>query len=214
MKSLKIGSYSTYLAKVSKFYDKKEVKIYTNLILTLVTISFFALFAIKPTISTIASLAKEIKDQEEVAEKLDQKIKSLQLAKKEYNANKSKLYLINEALPLNPETALFLGQIEILAQENHLELSSVQTEGLAIKGESIKNEKKIVSKKANPSFNTQLILTGEYPQIESFLKAINNLRRIVSIENISINKSKKDSTATLSFKLETEAFHLSLNDPK
>jgi len=210
MTKQRASGYSRYLFKVAEFYQKKEIKVYTNLILSLLTTSFFALFAIKPTMVTIASLVKEITDQKEVTHKLDKKLKDLSLAQKEFSSLKPKLSLIDEALPQNSEPAILLGQIEVLAQENNLEFASAQSGGIVVKGTlaSSERKKKAKEKSPHPSFNTTLSFIGTYEEIESFLESLSNLRRMVNIKNISIRKGKKTSSRTLNLKIDLEIYHL------
>ncbi|HUW21272.1 MAG TPA: type 4a pilus biogenesis protein PilO [Candidatus Bathyarchaeia archaeon] len=206
--------YSNYLNKVADFYQKKQVKIYTSLILSLVTTSFFALFAIKPTTVTIASLSKEIKDQKEITNKLDGKIKDLSLAQKEYSSLKPKLSLIDEALPPASEPAVFFGQLEVIAKENNLEFSSAQSRDAVLqeKGQNVK-EKVLREKNPYPTFKATLSLNGNYEDMQKFLESLLKLRRIINVNNLSIQKGKRASSAKiLSTKLELETFYLPLSE--
>ena len=105
-KKTSTSRYSAYLQKISRFYQKKEVKIYTNLIFSLLAISVFIFFAIRPAVSTILSLNKEIKDQKEVVKRMDQKIENLKRAQKKYRSIENDLYLIEQALPTQAQIAL------------------------------------------------------------------------------------------------------------
>ena len=67
--------YQKYRSELVKLYDKKQSWVYTSLILTVLTISFFMIFALRPTLLTIASLFGEIRQKEEAVEELDRKIR-------------------------------------------------------------------------------------------------------------------------------------------
>jgi Tfp pilus assembly protein PilO len=208
-KTSKGTRYSTYLARVAEFYQKKEVKTYTNLILSVFAISFFAFLAIKPTMVTIASLVKEIRDEKEVAQKLENKLKNLAQAQREYSALKPKLHLIEASLPQTPQVSLFLGQVEVLAQKSGLKLSGVQTRDVTLKGKKITFEKKRKGQEKSPypSFIINFSLSGDYPAIENFLRSISNLRRMVDIKSFSIKRTQKSSTDLLDLIAELEVFY-------
>lgn len=206
--------YSSYLAKVADFYQRKEVKAYTNLILSLITASFFAFFAIRPTLVTIASLVKEINDQKEISQRLDSKLDDLVKAQKEFATIRSKLGMINSALPKKPQPSLFLGQIELLAYENRLNLTTVQSSSIYLKGTPTApvKEKKTQEKTLYPSFNSRVSASGTYPDLKNFLLSLNNLRISLNIEGISFQKGKEKSSEILNLSFETNTFYLPETD--
>jgi Tfp pilus assembly protein PilO len=207
--------YSRYLARIANFYQKEEVRAYTNLILSLFTISFFVFFAVKPTLTTIASLIKEANDQKEVSQRLDKKLENLSAAQEEYRSFQEALYLIDQALPETAQSSSFLGQIEILSQENSLDLTSVQTGKHSLKGESLlvqkSQEEKIKEKTIYPAFTINLSSSGSYKNIEVFLNSLMNLRRITDIKNLSINKRSRDQEE-LSLGLGMDIFYFPITE--
>ena len=62
---------------VSQSFKRKKTQAYTMFILSLFTISFFSIFAIRPTLKTVTSLHREIEDLEKIDEKLTTKINQL-----------------------------------------------------------------------------------------------------------------------------------------
>ena len=94
--------YHRYFLSTRALYKKRAVVVYTGIILTLATITFFALFAIKPTVTTIASLVKEINSKKVVDQKLQTKINSLRQAQTNYSLISDKLVLIDQVLPQEP----------------------------------------------------------------------------------------------------------------
>lgn len=209
-----INRYSDYLAKVADIYQRKEVKTYTNLILSLLTASFFAFFAVRPTLVTIAALIKEIKDQKEISQRLDSKFNDLVKAQKEFVTIRSKLELIYLTLPKDPQLSLFLGQIEVLAHENHLDLTTVQSASVYLKRDPDAPviEKKTQEKTPYPSFASRISASGTYPDLKNFLLSLNNLRRSLNIEGVSLQKGKEKSSEILNLFFETNTFYLPETD--
>ena len=61
------AKYNKYFTSLRLVYTKKpEVRVSLNLLMTLLAISFFGLFALRSTISTIAELLSNVKSQEEI----------------------------------------------------------------------------------------------------------------------------------------------------
>ena len=69
--------YKTYFLNISSQYSKKaDVRVFMELLLSLATVSLFAIFAIRPTLITIAELFKEIQGKKTTVAQLDEKIKN------------------------------------------------------------------------------------------------------------------------------------------
>src|SRR5947208_1901500 len=92
----------------SRLYKSKYFPVYlmekktqqvTSLIFTLVALSFFGLFAISPTLSTIAQLQKELSDSKDVYQKLVQKIHNIAALSAEYSKLEQDIHFVNETLP-------------------------------------------------------------------------------------------------------------------
>lgn len=198
------GHYSAYLQRVSQTYQNKEVRIYTSLILSFLTVAFFAYFAIRPTLITIASLKKEVKDQKEILKKLDDKLLVLSQAQQNLRTIEPLLYLLDEALPKESYLTLFLGQIETLINQNNLTLVSDKTGQVLIKGEEYKqaNSSKQTEVKNYPSYTISLVLAGNYEDLTRFLNSLENLRRINVIDDLNFNRESSEAV-NLSFKIQT-----------
>jgi len=68
--------YDKYFELVPNFKQEKTQK-FTTVILTLIAFAILLIFAINPTLSTIANLQKQLDDAKFIKEKLDQKINDL-----------------------------------------------------------------------------------------------------------------------------------------
>jgi hypothetical protein len=208
--------YQRYLSQIKEIYKKREdIKVYSGLILSLLTISFFGFFAIKPTLSTIASLVKEIKDKREVNQKLQEKINALTLAQGE-------LLQVSEALTPKPNLALFINQLEVLAKKNNLKINSLSFSSVIFyeqKKETLKSkegaqeeeiigeinpkEKPQEKEKKSPETkqdyrenNFSFQSSGTLADLKKLLENLENFRRIVKTEKVSLTQ-EKDQNWTL-----------------
>lgn len=178
--------YRRYFVDLSRFYQKKEVHVYTGIVLSILTVAFFLFFAIRPTIITIISLVKEIKDKRVIAEKLEDKIDALNSAQIEYQRIERKLYLVDKALPDNADLSLYIRQLEALAKRHNVTIESLQFEKTTLKS-------KEKGKEAVQGVRFSLALTGDYHQLKSFLDTLARLRRLVFVEAFTFQTGKGET---------------------
>lgn len=207
-----------YFLKFRNFYQKKQVRLYTELILTFFTISFFLFFSIRPTLITIASLLNEIKEQKTISQRLEKKVSALKQAQANYQQIKERLYLIDEALPENSDFSLFIRQLEALAAKNKVTIDSLQYEPTPLKGKetAVKIEKKTRSKETNKEENFQgiyfaLKVSGQFESLKAFYDDFFRFRRLIVIDNFIFKTDQKNN---LVFTLNAEACYLNPGDQK
>ncbi len=192
--------YRRYFTDLSGFYKNKKARAYGTVILSLLTVSFFIFFAIRPTLKTIAQLIRQTKDQKIVATELEKKINNLSEAQRNYLTLETNLPLIEEALPQKAEIALLTKQIETLARQSGIAIVNLRFSEVNLtsnqKGKEEKQEIKF-------SFNA----LGSYPNLKSFLRDLMILRRIVLVEAFSFQSGKSESNI-LSLNLNGQAWFL------
>ncbi len=195
--------YRRYFTDLSHFYRSKKAKTYLGIIFSLLTVIFFIVFAIKPTLITITQLIRQIKDQKMVVKELEKKITQLSQAQNEYLAIEPDLYLLDQALPQDPQAILLIKQLETLAYQNGVGISRLRFNefNLTEKGTG-KSEKQAIS------FNFSVF--GNFNNLKSFLTSLANLRRIVLVESFSFQKGGSE-TNYLSLNLVAKAWFLTKN---
>ena len=100
--------------------NNKNLQIFTSekgqkffgLVLTLCALSFFGFFAIKPTVSTIIKLQKEISDSQMIIDKLDSKIHNLTELRKQYFSLENDIPFVTSAITIQPDVPLLFVQIQ------------------------------------------------------------------------------------------------------
>ena len=181
--------YRKYFTTLGQFYQQKKTRAYAGIILSLVTISFFLLFAIKPTLMTITQLTKQIKDQKEIVKKLQAKINALQEAQNEYTLVEDSLYLIDQALPENSQVSTLVKEVEALTRYSNVDLKTIRYGQAPLLGKASmvnskgKKEEKKTKTNQIPSVNFTLALTGNYQNLKKFLQAFSSLRRTLLVES-------------------------------
>ncbi|MDP1710294.1 MAG: hypothetical protein Q8L28_01635, partial [bacterium] len=82
--------YKEYFLNVVNLYKQRaDLRVFLEIILSLTTITIFAIFALKPTAVTIIGLVNEIKDKENSLSGLNQKINDLKTARNIYNQSQT-----------------------------------------------------------------------------------------------------------------------------
>ena len=65
---------------MSKAYeDREDIRVFIELLLTLVAVFVFSVFAIRPTLNTIGGLTQEISSKKETIDIMDKKIANIQI---------------------------------------------------------------------------------------------------------------------------------------
>jgi hypothetical protein len=140
---------------------------------TFVLISFFAFFAIKPTVLTISLLLGDIKSKELLNQELKTKINDVIAAQDLYSQVQEKYSLIESSLPVNPHFFQATTQVLASSQKQQLFLNKVDY---------------LVSE---PNYFSTSISTSS-----SFLSAITIVsdllqnRRLIDLDNISFSLDK------------------------
>lgn len=164
---------------------------FTTIVLTLIAIIFFSLFAINPTISTIIELQKQIEDSQFVNQKLSEKIVNLGILQQKYVELSSDIPTILAAIPPTQNSADFAAQIQAMAQQQNITITQLMVTHIDLYS---KKTSVLKSVGGTTTFDFSLEVTGSYQQIKSFIKALSYFERIVSLENMSINNPEQNST--------------------
>lgn len=189
--------YRRYFTDLSRFYQHKKARAYTAIVLSLLTVTFFISFAIRPTFKTIAQLIRETKDQKTVATELEKKINNLSEAQKNYLVVEPELSLVEEALPQKAEVTLLTRQMETLARQSGVAIVNLRFSEVNL------TEKQTSKQEVKFSFN----VLGDYLGLKSFLKSLTSLRRMVLVESFSFQTGKGESNI-LSLNLNGQAWFL------
>lgn len=161
------------LANLPNFQDEKTQR-FTTLALTLIALSVFGVFAIGPTLSTIASLQKQLVDSQFVDRKLQEKITNLSLLQQQYQALTNDLPLILGAIPQTPTVTLLFAQLQSLASVNDVTLTRVQVSQVDLSQTAATPDQ--------PSFIFSLEATGGKNALLEFLISLTNFERIITID--------------------------------
>lgn len=182
--------------------QKPVFQVSTALMLTLFAILFFGVFAIRPTLSTIAELIRKIDEQKIIVEKLNKKSSALATAQSEYLLVENKLPLVSAAIPPEHKTDLLLQQIESVAAGLQLPLSSIQVDSIDIPTDP--EASRIVD--GIVELPLSITLESPYPSLRSMLELLTRLKRFMTVETITFVVDDAQSSPTQSIRMTLQVF--------
>lgn len=198
--------YKTYVKQIQGLYEQPVAQTSIALILTLVTVAFFGLAAIRPTLATVSELIKEIEQKREVDEKLGQKIGALSSVQEEYFAIQDKLPLLDTAIPADRERNLLLLQMEYLTWLNNITVENMRIDPMTVYSKTPEPPEKTTD--IFPSFT--LVLTVAAPDElahRTLLEDISNLDRLLRIESVSFSRPEDEEDNTVKMTTTIRAYY-------
>ena len=175
-----LNSYIKKNVNLSQFFPKikeERAKNFTTITLSFLSIMFFGIFAISPTLNTISDINKKLSDDQFVDTQLTQKITNITSLQQQYTKMQNSLILINDAIPTTPQTTTLLAQLQSVSSQSRVQL--VRAQILPVE----------ISQNTSSSYNSfgfALDASGSQTTIDNFLKNLENFNRLVFITNYSI----------------------------
>lgn len=186
---------SRYYTFIKPILKNKYAQTYSGPIFSIITITIFTLFAIKPTVSTIVSLQKSIKEQQQTLLSLQKKAEDLTLAKENYDAlsDESKQNL-EFLLPNQTSLSELIQNINTIINAHQATSSGMQIEQVDLDGSPDKINRNPSIKEIDFLVNVQ----GSYSQLTSLLDKLSKSTRLISIKTVSFNKPPEGINLTMS----------------
>lgn len=157
---------------------REKLNAYIYIILSLAALSFFGIFAIRPTLSTISTLNQQYRENQNIHNQLVQKSNALRSLDVQYQQLTPDLPIVLSAVPKSTRMAYVTRQIETLAANN----------GLALTQLSFGTIELYPALKDNPalySFTFTAALEGNEDQVQNFISQVISFDRLVNIDQLS-----------------------------
>jgi hypothetical protein len=189
--------YKSYFLNVAGQYrERADVKVYLEILLSLATVTIFSIFALRPTLLTIAELIKEIETKEGTIAVIDSKIQDLSKAQLLNDQQRANISLLQIAIPKEPYPDIFARQVEVLTQKHQTPLSSFTIGKTLILGESTIAEKaptttvsESSSEELGFSMQTKVNITN-FTSSSNLFGEIEKLRRPVGINSFTFSSAE------------------------
>ena len=184
-----------FLTFFSQYQDRQDLRMFLEILLSLVTISLFSLLALRPTLITIAELIKEIESKKETVAQMEGKIENLSQAQTVWDQEINKIRLLETSIPKNPIPDGFIRQIEGLAFKDSVSVLSMSTAEITLvgkdKGEVEKTLDGLVLGTSGEVIYSARV-AADYQELLSFLSDIDKMRRPTNIESLTIDMTKTE----------------------
>lgn len=189
--------YRSFFLNIYNVYKQRpNVRVFFELLLSLATISFFLAVALRPTALTIVQLLDEIKAKKETVSQLDTKIQNISQAQTVYAQQQANLSVLSSSIPITPTPETFVRQIEGLANNTSTRILGMTIGETVLVGTSVKPIKKEKDLLAFPdgssSVSFSISITGDYPNLDTFFKGLENMRRPIRVDAATINVNQTD----------------------
>lgn len=183
--------YSRYYTYIKPVTDNKIVRSVAPYIFSLITMMILIIFAIRPTVSVIINLQKNIGDNKQVLKSLEDKAQNLLEGKKNYeNIPPETKLKINTAMPDKPAVTFLIASLEnsskLLASASALQLQPVTL----INNSLEKGQAKLILGEVDFSYN----VSGSFADLLHTLQNINVSPRLIQITSVTISKQPTNPT--------------------
>jgi len=187
-----------YMKVIKESPDKKRSYIFFgfSILVSIVLI----LFAIRPTVTTIARINKEIKEKERVNSLLENKINTLNELDKQYVPNKESFEDLEMIFPAGENFSLLLANMELVTTRNGHKLSSISFDGY--KGKDYN----IITKALKP-YTMTFSARGKEENILNFLQELEDLPMYPVIETFSYSTETAED-GTNAFTISLRIYHV------
>ena len=170
---------------LGKSQNKQQITAYLYIIFSLFALSFFGIFAIGPTITTISNLNKQLGQDRDALKQLQDKNAALKSLSAQYLDIEPNLDLIDNAIPQSPKIAQLTRQIEILTVKDSLIVQKMDTGLMEL----------YPAKNVNTpifSYTFSVGVSGSEKDINTFISDVINMGRIIGIERLTTGKGQNN----------------------
>ena len=173
---------SPFIARFWRLEQQKR-NAYSFATFSLVTTIFFAIFAIRPSVVTIANLVKKYEMYKRIDQEMTTKLDGLANAKKNFDKSKKEVDFLREKVPDEKAEHEFIREVSFLVAQSKVSLSNTTF----LKPQDASNE-----------VGFSIKADGRFNNILEFVSSLQKSRRAINIKLIEIESRSYDKEASLS----------------
>lgn len=144
--------------------------------LSLLLLIILVLFALRPTLNTVAGLVGDIRIKKDILARLDSKISNMQKMVTTYQNIQNETYLLDEAMPIGSQFSAVGNYLQSIGGEN-ISFSNINLSSQTPPGQGLSE------------IGFSLSVVGDISQIQNLLYKIENSRRLMSATDVVISKN-------------------------
>lgn len=176
---------------IQQFYEKPIAQVSVELISSILIVIVFAVFALRPTLLTMSELLAEIDEKRQLNDDLQQKVAALSTAQSEWSVRQQEVEKLQQAFFINPSLEDVMLYMEFLSRQEDVYVESV------VPPKSIPLQ---LQPKEVDLLDTQLTrhqvalqIEGSYDQVLNFLRRLEQLQPIYTVDSVSLQVNKPES---------------------
>lgn len=179
---------------------EKKVQDYTFSIFFFIIFSFFLAFAIRPNIITAFSLQQELQDLRLQDREYEEQILQIVNYQSILEAYRNDLPVLDEAIPSSPQVAKVVEDVQTAAAIAGVPVTALNVESI--------NFKQLEKPAEIQSYRVTLDTAGDNRALEALILAINNQRRIKTIEQFTLEGDQASTSAGFTINMIVSAYYL------
>ena len=188
-------------AEVTPLHNARSVQAYAIIVISLFTVSFVGMLAVRPTLETITTLQKQIEDRTLINQKLEQKINALIIAQAEYQKIAGDIPAIYNMLPQQPNITSLIIKLEEVAIAQGVSLTNLDFNPVTVFGTNDVTQVPAASSAAETKdvlaaeafavvpLSFSITFTGGYQELVNVITQLTRMNRIVTIESADIQSN-------------------------
>lgn len=177
--------FSRYYTYIRPIIKNRTVKTYSSLLFSLLMVTVFSLFAIKPTLTTIVSLQKSIDEQQKLLDQINEKGAALEEGQRNYDQiNPDAKRTLLGLIPNSTSLPGLIFALSSLAESLDASMSGIQIQPVALDGQPSKLNKQASLQDINFTVSIQ----GNYSQLTDFLDSVYRVNRLINVQSTAISK--------------------------
>lgn len=170
-----------YIKMVKESPEKKKAYIYLGF--TILVTALLVVFALRPTITVITKINKELKEKNALTKSLENKISTLSALEQQYAENKKELGNLELIFPADGNFSLLMSNIDSVVSRNGFALSSINFDDY--KGELFSSNTTVLQPKT-----LRIGLKGKEVNLVNLLRDLEALPMYPVIETVSFSTQK------------------------
>ena len=175
------------LAILTERVKKPMAQASLALVGTLVLIAVLGILVMRPTLLTVSSLIKEIRDEEKLVQALDDKFRALVAVEGLMEEINQELPKIDWTIPRDQEFEIFAKEVEILAKEKGLSAVEISQAGFRF------NREELAGSLGKVNFlEVSVTVGGSEEEVRNFLGDLVKMDRLVLLKSVSLSVIPKD----------------------
>lgn len=189
-----------FLNTYNVYKGRADVKMFLEVILSLVAITTFATLAIRPTILTIIELNKDIKAKEATIAQMDQKISDIKKAQSLYQVQLTKINTLKAIFPTSPKPEELVEKVQAAGSVAGVTMETLSAEKITLSPNAAEDTVSL--------FDFSLSATSSYDNLLALSERIEKLARAYRTDAISIASVTKDEITELSLRISGQAAYM------